>query len=895
MLSNFKRRAGVLTAVAVLAALVPVMASSPVSAAPAYPTPVSAATIDSPAAYLACPASANIPSAGFTDTTDADVDCLAYYGIVKGTTATTYSPDDSVSRWAMALYITRTLSKAGTTLGSGVDQGFTDISGLSAEIQTAVNQIKQLGITTGKTATTYAPMDNVSRQEMALFIERTLDNITAGPGGSAEAPVGGVADGSINSNCGGSAVCTGVYNYTDIDAGSVTVEASIAIKELFALGIHDGVSATTFNPTADMTRAAMADFMGAAINHSNIRPEGLHMQSTSYAANGTQSNSLHVSYRDASHLPIVGSPVDVFRWANSTTEGNAAFLANGNCDDSVATGASLTKCYIDVSEPKTDTSGNMIPTANATAPVATIYPGTDSYYAWTSAAATTYDNDLHGSGNTFSTINVTANPAASEARCTHDAPAMAQTATAATVVKFGSTVTITCQVTNGTGATSGNVPAAGVVINMNQSRVFTTDSLGAQDGLTILTNNVAGVTDATGSVSWTVSIPADPNPFGTDRMVDSISITGTAINNAAICAIGVACAANISGHMVDDGGNDSLTFSLNVLDTTAAAYLTTSTQTADNGLVAATPAITRSNTATVWDQYGDPVAGNVVTFSSTAHVAAGGAICDAAAASSCTFLAAHNLVVGEQLMVVSAGAWVGATATQTDANSPLCVATIESATVVNFKVANAGDVPGTSCAGAAVDANGGAASTAASPAIFGQAEWTAVTRTTGSTGQATYSFVDTGNDDTNAAVTATGAGTTAAPTSFYRYNAAGTFAETDAGNNNVAANTDVMACFAVLNAASDYAIAEIRTYGANAAQFASEYRKLSWDSGDQFAKDAGAAVADVTGAPVTMAAWETEAATINATGCVAGDLANWTVGAAGISTDTNVFRTGTSV
>ena len=890
MLSNFKRRAGVLTAVAVLAALVPVMASSPVSAAPAYPTPVSAATIDSPAAYLACPASANIPSAGFTDTTDADVDCLAYYGIVKGTTATTYSPDDSVSRWAMALYITRTLSKAGTTLGSGVDQGFTDISGLSAEIQTAVNQIKQLGITTGKTATTYAPMDNVSRQEMALFIERTLDNITAGPGGSAEAPVGGAADGSINSNCGGSAVCTGVYNYTDIDAGSVTVEASIAIKELFALGIHDGVSATTFNPTADMTRAAMADFMGAAINHSNIRPEGLHMQSTSYAANGTQSNSLHVSYRDASHLPIVGSPVDVFRWANSTTEGNAAFLANGNCDDSVATGASLTKCYIDVSEPKTDTSGNMIPTANATAPVATIYPGTDSYYAWTSAAATTYDNDLHGSGNTFSTINVTANPAASHSRCSHDAPAYATTSTAATVVKFGSTVTITCQVTNGTGATSGNVPAAGVVINMNQSRVFTTDSLGAQDGLTILTNNVAGVTDATGSVSWTVSIPADPNPFGTDRMVDSISLTGTGINNTAICAVtGTVCASGNSGFMTEDGANDSLTFSLNVLDTTAAAYLTTQSQTANNGLIAATPAITRSNTASVWDQYGDPVAGNVVTFTSNPSVT-GGAVCTAANPSVCTFPGPHGLVLGDQLTVVSAGAWEGADTAQTDANSPLCVSVVTSATVVNFKVANAGDVAGTSCAGAVVAANGATASTTASPVTFSIAEMGATTRTTGSTGQATLSWVDSSGASRNGAVVATGAGTAAATTSFYRTITPASFSETDGGNDNAFTASDIMAGIESLNAASDYAIAKIRTFGDNAAYFNDQYMKLSWDSGDQFAINATAVIAGIAGTPSTQAAFETDAAALGA--WALGDLANWTIAAAGISTDTNVFRTG---
>ena len=58
------------------------------------------------ALFDACPASA-ITSSGFTDTTSADVSCIKYYGITKGTTATTFSPLDFVSRWQMALFLTR--------------------------------------------------------------------------------------------------------------------------------------------------------------------------------------------------------------------------------------------------------------------------------------------------------------------------------------------------------------------------------------------------------------------------------------------------------------------------------------------------------------------------------------------------------------------------------------------------------------------------------------------------------------------------------------------------------------------------------------------------------------------------------------------------------------------
>ena len=134
----------------------------------------------------ACPGT-TASAAGFTDTTSTDVDCIKMHGITTGVTATTYEPASNIPRFQMALYLTRFATAAGTTLGSGADQGFTDISGYSAAIQTAINQIKQLGITTGKTATTFAPDDNVTREEMALFIERFLTNSIAGPGGQSDA------------------------------------------------------------------------------------------------------------------------------------------------------------------------------------------------------------------------------------------------------------------------------------------------------------------------------------------------------------------------------------------------------------------------------------------------------------------------------------------------------------------------------------------------------------------------------------------------------------------------------------------------------------------------------------------------------------------------------------
>ena len=86
----------------------------------------------------------------------------------------------------MALFLTRTAKLAEVSLGTGADQGFTDIAGKSSEIQTGINQIRQLGVSVGKTATTFAPDDNVTREEMALFVSRLFQKAAAGPGGHTE-------------------------------------------------------------------------------------------------------------------------------------------------------------------------------------------------------------------------------------------------------------------------------------------------------------------------------------------------------------------------------------------------------------------------------------------------------------------------------------------------------------------------------------------------------------------------------------------------------------------------------------------------------------------------------------------------------------------------------------
>ena len=894
MLSNIRRRIGVLTAVAVLAALVPTLATSPVSAAPAT-TAIIATTLDAPASYLACPTSAAIPSAGFTDTTDTAVDCIKYYGITEGTTATEYSPTDSVTRWQMALYLTRLLDVANVALGTGADQGFTDISGKSDAIQLAINQLKQLGITEGKTATTYAPDDNVLRQEMALFIERTLDNLPAGPGGSSESDGAGTTDAGItyiNGECGvdaGVKTCSGLYNYTDVDSGSITVDASIAIKELFTLGIHDGVAATTFNPSSDMTRAAMATFLNAAMNHSNIRPEGLHLQSDAYTNVGSHTPNMSVSYRDASFDPIASAPVDVHYWTNTTTAEQQNLTSAGACNTAYtsATADSITECYMDTSETTTDATGNMSPTANATAPVSTIYAGTDTYHAWTAAIGTTFDNDLHGEAtlpNKYSSIDVVANPAAAALRCAMDTPAYTGVNVAAHTMKFGATTTVTCTVVNNTsGATTAAVPVALAKVQFDRTQTFTTDSTGVQTNEVLVSSSEFGYTDADGVVSFSVTGPADT--LGVDVVTDALQITMISTAAAAITDENAYnTVASTSGHFAD-GGVD-LQATLVYTDTDAAINSVTLTQTSDAAAYS-TAGVTRSVTASSWDQYGDAISGQTVTFTDRRTLPdALGVICSAATPTICTSITAHGLAVGDDLSYGSMGAndvhCVSETGNVLQAvNSVVVVATVPSGTTFTIDDASGNDI------GCSI------ISTAAAPTQFYSTSFdngANNTRTSSATGTASFSWIDTEGTGGKDTVTATSGAKTASKV-YYALDTAASFAEEGLGAGTLS-DDDVVGRIETFDATNDFMIAEITCAGGTPCashantQTLVKYYKYTWDSNDHFS-NAGAN-ATPTGTAVTQAAWELTGAALASANAGAGRLddlyiVDWSATAAGVS------------
>ena len=268
---------------------------------------------DLEATFTAC---VDVPSAGFTDVpanhgNAGDIDCIAYYGITKGTSATTYSPLMSVSREHMALFLTRLAGKVGIEVTSTPDDaGFTDIGDLSENSQLAINQLADLGITSGTSTTTYSPGDSVRRDHMALFISKLTDLMT---------PIGGADSewGHTPSDVGDSdQVDSDDVGTPYTDLGPTTKTAYDAITALYELGVVSGISDTAYAPSALITRASMAEFMAAVMDHSNLRPAGLSIQSSNPSGFGTLADGLEgdivVSVRDDSFAPIEDQAVDHF-------------------------------------------------------------------------------------------------------------------------------------------------------------------------------------------------------------------------------------------------------------------------------------------------------------------------------------------------------------------------------------------------------------------------------------------------------------------------------------------------------------------------------------------------------------------------------------------------------
>lgn len=319
MFVSFRRQVAVLTVlVAGLVLAVPVSAVEDPPPAPSYM-----------AAFDACE---NIPPSNFSDAPSHhahadDIDCIAYYGITRGTSATTFSPDRSVTREQMALFLIRLAHLVGIDVPPAGDTGFADIGNLGAKSQATISQLAQMGVAKGTTPTTFSPSTSVTREQMAIFLQQMMNKME--PVGYGTYRLGYTPADVINTSE------TEVASpFTDL--GEVSNATFDAVTQLYELGVVTGISETRYEPSTTITRATMADFLAALLDHSRLRPEGLTIRASPISDFGPTEVIVMVSYRDADFAPIVGQSVDVFgsqgRNGGLDTDGGCvASLVSGDC------------------------------------------------------------------------------------------------------------------------------------------------------------------------------------------------------------------------------------------------------------------------------------------------------------------------------------------------------------------------------------------------------------------------------------------------------------------------------------------------------------------------------------------------------------------------------------
>ena len=146
-------------------------------------------------------------------------------GIFKA--AEKFNPGNNLKRSQFALMLNRALK-----LDVPAKANFSDITKYDAETKTAINALNGYGIINGKTATTFAPGQDITRKQAALMIYRLLEK--NGYKASGEAA-----------------------KFSDMPK---EVEASKAISELNKLGIISGFEGK-FNPENKLTRSQMAKIL----------------------------------------------------------------------------------------------------------------------------------------------------------------------------------------------------------------------------------------------------------------------------------------------------------------------------------------------------------------------------------------------------------------------------------------------------------------------------------------------------------------------------------------------------------------------------------------------------------------------------------------------------------
>ncbi len=538
---------------------------------------------DNEAVYSACVGPA-LESLGLVDVVGSfaedAVNCLGHYGITKGRTATTYDPGAPVLRWQMALFLTRATGPAGVSLLADPADVFTDLEGVSDETRSAINQMAGLGIMSGRSGGRFSPDTAVSRAEMASMLDAFL--VKARPGKGAFGGEAGVDElGDVTPDATG-------FN----DIGSVTRGQYSAIERMFELGVTRGTSDNQFSPGGLVTRAQMAAFITRMLAHTVARPAGLTMQASALSVAGTADSlgdvDLVVSLRDSIHMAMADESVDVF----SSSNAGDAFGSDGRCsvDEVLRLGDGTGVCEVEVSDGQTDSDGDVEITGQ--------FGASATVWAWAGDVGDRFDAD----DTVWASLEITVTKPATKLRITDD---MAVNATA---VQFGDRVTFVVQVVDDDG---NPVATKDVSVTVAANTTVASGAAGAGEQTSGVTNTHK--TDDSGRIELSYR-QTDPRTSGSDHGGDrawlDLDITYSGTDYELEDKTTLKKAKDPDDAMVENAAvvwRDG---------TPVATTLTLAQAVSFHEASGSGSGASNTVTATLVDQYGDPVARQKVEFTS---------------------------------------------------------------------------------------------------------------------------------------------------------------------------------------------------------------------------------------------------------------------------------------
>ena len=370
--------------------------------------------------WSACVGAAGSHDAMFGDVSEdnvhaGDINCIAYYGITVGMGDGTYAPDANVTAFEMRLFVQRTADLMGADGGA-----------VLAGVELS---------------------DPVTRLEMAKLMFGLVDDIRD--------DVRINRDGDYQVDSDGDNVWEDVDDYFQDARAQVPIADSNLIGATYELGITRGTSAnvstpdSTFEPSANVTRAQMASFITRTLDHSNLRPEGLAIQENN-------NDDTQVSYRDGDFAPIEDARIDVF---SSLYPDDAFDPDDGECETRFTKdeGGGSDRCEIDIGDQLTHDDGNVEFTLASKADPITAECGTGgpfvfktatagaderSFWAWTGSLGDEVDEDTT-LAELESVDRPMGGPAPDKAHITGGLP------TDSELAKMGETVTFNVQIQAG--------------------------------------------------------------------------------------------------------------------------------------------------------------------------------------------------------------------------------------------------------------------------------------------------------------------------------------------------------------------------------------------------------------------------------------------------------------